>query len=921
MRPLKLTMTAFGPYADRTELDMDALGSSGLYLITGDTGAGKTTIFDAITFALYGEASGDRREPSMLRSQYASPDTPTRVELVFSYAGKVYTIRRNPEYERPKARGEGFTTQKADAELIFPDGRVIARQREVDAAVNEILGVSRRQFMQIAMIAQGDFLKLLLASTEERKEIFRHIFRTQQYQTLQERLKRDASQLNDQCQALRNSVQQYMQGILTAEDEPLEKEAAQAREGTLPAAETPALLERLIERDEARAAELAEEKKQLDGQKEIVLARLGKIEAKEQAEAAAAELEEKLKEEETRFLALQKTLAERQAEAGAVEEESAEKTRLEALLPRYAKAELLAGKIEKAEKELAEKERKRQEKTRKKEEAGQTLLALKEEQAALADAGETRLKLSAQKENAENRRKEYEKIRQALSDLEKKNEALKKRQAEYREAAEKSRLSAAEYEAQNQVFLDEQAGILAETLRDGVPCPVCGSTEHPAPAGKSAQAPTEAQLKAVRRAMETARADAQKKSEACAVAIAARDSLREQIGRELEALLPGAEPETAGTQLDVSLGALETEIGRLTAAVQEAEGRVRRKSALEREIPLRETEEKALGQELEQLRAETAALQADIRAKTAQAAAEKADLPFETGAQAEERIAELTGLIRRQKEAFDKADAACRASDRKLAEYRAAAGKLKEQAAEQLGFDKAEELEKKQQLAEAEAKNAQKTGQVGVRLSANRTCLKNIREKSGELAAVEKRCAWVRALSNTANGTLSGKEKIMLETYIQTTFFDRIIARANTRFMVMSGGQYELKRRESAGNNRSQSGLDLDVTDHYNGSERSVKTLSGGESFMASLSLALGLSDEIQSSAGGVRLESMFVDEGFGSLDEDALDQAMKALYGLAQGSRIVGIISHVPELKNRIDRQIVVTKDARGGSRAAVLV
>ncbi len=161
----------------------------------------------------------------------------------------------------------------------------------------------------------------------------------------------------------------------------------------------------------------------------------------------------------------------------------------------------------------------------------------------------------------------------------------------------------------------------------------------------------------------------------------------------------------------------------------------------------------------------------------------------------------------------------------------------------------------------------------------------------------------------------------MLETYIQMTFFDRIIARANTRFMVMSGGQYELKRRKEAENNRSQTGLDLDVIDHYNGTERSVKTLSGGESFIASLSLALGLSDEIQSSAGGVKLDTMFVDEGFGSLDEDSLDQAMKALTGLAEGNRLVGIISHVSELKNRIDKQIVVTKNQTGGSSAVIVL
>lgn len=207
------------------------------------------------------------------------------------------------------------------------------------------------------------------------------------------------------------------------------------------------------------------------------------------------------------------------------------------------------------------------------------------------------------------------------------------------------------------------------------------------------------------------------------------------------------------------------------------------------------------------------------------------------------------------------------------------------------------------------------------RMKGNERALDGICGKAEELDALEKRYAWLKALSNTANGNISGKEKVMLETYIQMTFFDRIIARANTRFMVMSGGQYELKRRKAAENNRSQSGLELDVIDHYNGTERSVKTLSGGESFKASLSLALGLSDEIQASAGGVKLDTMFVDEGFGSLDDESLDQAMRALSGLAEGNRLVGIISHVAELKNRIDRQIVVTKEKSGGSRARIVV
>lgn len=209
---------------------------------------------------------------------------------------------------------------------------------------------------------------------------------------------------------------------------------------------------------------------------------------------------------------------------------------------------------------------------------------------------------------------------------------------------------------------------------------------------------------------------------------------------------------------------------------------------------------------------------------------------------------------------------------------------------------------------------------ISSRLDRNGEALKNIRKGSGRLTEVETKWTWVKALSNTANGNIGGKEKIMLETYVQMTYFDRILARANTRFMIMSGGQYELKRRIEAENNRSQSGLELDVIDHYNGTERSVKTLSGGESFKASLSLALGLSDEIQSSAGGIRLDTMFVDEGFGSLDDESLQQAMRALYGLTEGNRLVGIISHVSELKEKIDKQIVVTKEKSGGSRAEIV-
>ena len=210
--------------------------------------------------------------------------------------------------------------------------------------------------------------------------------------------------------------------------------------------------------------------------------------------------------------------------------------------------------------------------------------------------------------------------------------------------------------------------------------------------------------------------------------------------------------------------------------------------------------------------------------------------------------------------------------------------------------------------------------EINARASANRSIYKALKKQVESIADTEQKLRWVKALADTAGGNLQGREKVMLETYVQTAYFDRIISRANVRFMVMSGGQYELKRSSTADNNRSQSGLSLDVVDHYNGTERSVKTLSGGESFKASLSLALGLSDEIQASAGGIRLDTMFIDEGFGSLDEESLQQAMRALSGLAESDRLVGIISHVPELKEKIDRQIRVIKDRSGGSRVEII-
>lgn len=920
MRPIKLTMSAFGPYASRTVLNLDELGSNGLYLITGDTGAGKTTIFDAITYALYGEASGDTRDPSMFRSKYAEANVPTEVELVFTYAGKEYTVRRNPEYDRPKTRGEGFTTQKAEAELHYPDGRVVTRQRDVDAAIRDVMGINRSQYMQIAMIAQGDFLKLLLAPTEERKAIFRQIFKTQLFQSLQDKLKRESGSLNDQCTAAKNSLSQYINGIAVDENDVLSIEVAKAKAGELPTGDTISLLDTLIRQDEGEEKALSGQIEGTDRELEIINANLGKIEAEEKTKDSIEKAKKDRAAEEQRCLVLKEAFEEQKAKSPEIDRASDEKSKAEAELPRYDALESGLREIRTLQNDLDKQIRELNDKTEKQESGARELDELKNELKNLGDVGENRQRLLREKETVGARKRDVDALANLVSEYTSKKAKLRQLQEEYAAASENSSKKTADYEANNKAFLDEQAGIIAETLEEGMPCPVCGSLTHPQLAKKSEKAPTEAQLKKLKREAELAQKEAQAKSESCASAKAEVNTIEQSVLERAESLWEAAAFDTLQKIIEAERSGLKEKLAKLETAVKEESARCERKTILEKEMPGKESALSELRNEIETATRAIAGLKASIESKKTQCEEEKKKLRFESKKEALAYIQNAESLIGQRKAAFQKAEKDFNDSDKKIGQLNATILSLEEQLSKELGLDKESETGKKAECLAARKAADKRSREVHARLTANQAALHNIQGKIGDLEQLEKKYSWVKALSNTANGNISGKEKIMLETYIQMTYFDRIIARANTRFMVMSGGQYELKRRKEAENNRSQSGLDLDVIDHYNGTERSVKTLSGGESFKASLSLALGLSDEIQSSAGGVKLDTMFVDEGFGSLDEESLDQAMRALSTLADGNRLVGIISHVAELKNRIDKQIVVTKESSGGSKAVIV-
>ncbi|MDE6725664.1 MAG: SMC family ATPase, partial [Ruminiclostridium sp.] len=347
MRPIKLTISAFSSYAGKTVLNLDKLGSSGLYLITGDTGAGKTTIFDAITYALYGEASGESRNTSMLRSKYAKDDTPTEVELVFSCNGKEYRVKRNPDYPRPKGRGDGFTTQKADATLTYPDNKVVTKVKEVNSAIRNIMGIDRNQFLQIAMIAQGDFRKLLLAGTEEREDIFREIFKTAPYQNLQKNLTSEANNVKNQCESIRKNIKQYIDEIKVDENDVLSIDVKKAQNELLPMSEILPLIEKLIQQDKNLESTLNEKINEADKKLEDVNRKLGIIQSHEDAKSRLENADKEYSEIDGKLAELKKILDEEIAKKPETDKAEKEKARIEAELPEY-------DDLDRLEKEIAQ---------------------------------------------------------------------------------------------------------------------------------------------------------------------------------------------------------------------------------------------------------------------------------------------------------------------------------------------------------------------------------------------------------------------------------------------------------------------------------------------------------------------------------------------------------------------------------------
>lgn len=925
MRPLNLIITGFGTYCQRTQINLEQLGSQGLYLITGDTGSGKTTIFDAITYALYGDVNGENRTVSMIRSTFATPDIPTEVELSFEYRGKTYLVKRNPEYEGISKRGDSLVKRLADATLLKPDGTIVTGQQKVTNAIKELLGIDKEQFSQIVMIAQGDFQKLLMEDTETRQEIFRKIFKTDYYKELQQQLLENEKQLGMQRKEIESAISIYIKGLSCDPASTLNIELEKAKAGELVITDVIELINKIIGEDTeaqtkvnkaiaAREKQMNELRDELSKNDQIEKLRDDCKEKSAEFKSVSDSIDE-VKEAFEKEKARVEEGRKKEADLAIQKEELKKYEELDAIEKEIRDIQNKKTELEKQIKDIeAECENYKNQET-------ELTKVLK----SLADAEKKYYEADALQKKASDRKDSFEELEKSAGECEELLKDFEGLQKAYMAAQKSYEDFDLNYKHLRKIYMDEQAGIIARDLQDGLPCPVCGSLEHPKPAVMSEGAPSKEELDKAEKEDKVLEKNASSANIECAKG---KTNYENKLKLVKESYLKLTKDDSVSELLElkekISVQKAEAlkELQICNKKLEEESARVNQKNKITEELPKVQDLLKQKTQSLQTNNEELSAWGARLNEKENQAKEFRTKLKFKDIAAAQEEISALENQIEDMKEAFENAQKKYQEAQEKFTALKSQLEQLEAQLKDTKEIN-AEELKQKLDNLEKERTEINnKKSQVDSRINANNTALKNINEHAQELSAIQEKYAYVSALSKTANGNLSGgKEKIKLETYIQMTYFDRIIAHANKRLLIMSDMQYELVRKKQAADLRSQTGLELDVIDHYNGGQRSVKSLSGGESFQASLALALGLSDEVRLSAGGIKIDSMFVDEGFGTLDSDALQKAFKALSGITEGNRLVGIISHVDLLKEKIDKQIVVKKARTGGSTVEVMV
>ncbi len=1047
MKPEKLVMSAFGPYAGRTEIDFTKLTDSGLFLITGITGAGKTTIFDAVSFALYGEASGTFRPTESLRSDYADPYTETFVDLTFTHRNKTYQIVRNPEYYAAKKRGIGLKKVLANAILYLPDDKPVEGIKPVKAAVQELLRIDMNQFKQISMIAQGEFYNLLNAKSNERTVILQKIFMTEGYAKMGKILQEKAGEIGRQLSEKDRSIMQYFSGADYAEDSACAEEIGSLQKTiketgrVWQTGEMMDVLEKLIAEQKTKKEETEQEAKNIRTQAdklqaEYTLAQESNrrfIQLKEAQENAAelagqeAEMNQAKSdlaankaalyhvepvhkllctartEEQNAEEAVRNSLKETKEAAENLETKKTARDKAEEEKPKAENLKTEVSRMKETEDQYQKRDdlRKEEKKYRKAEIDAETSLQEKQESIrTLQKEIAERTAFREERKDAGNLYAEQKTKTAVLQDLssrfntvvetdipacEKKETECTQKQKAYKKAYEVYTGKEERYHLLERIYDDSIAGILAGHLEDGQPCPVCGSVHHPSPAQLPEVSCTEEELETARTEAEEARTAKENAKTAAALAQTQAQEARQRIEKEQKEILAsfaaygfeagsdagisaisekieafiaketatlkqykkdaeayqdaGTKNDKARKELDrinTELSDLQTEAaanGRKLAAVQaslKAIGSLEY-SSLEEAEKARETKEKeiirieeAVKDTLEaQRQAEERKTKADTAyakdlklLETARARAEKAAKDF-AGILKEYRFADEAEWklflideekIKEKEKIIQDYDAACLLAQETIM-------RLKK---ETEGKEPQDETELKTRLTErkAEVESLRKEAdQLEHMAKNNETVLGHIRKGTQESEEIRKQQILYNELSMLVNGNMKGKNKITLEQYVQAAGFDSIIAAANVRLNMMTSGQFELRRHEDAEEISGKNALNLDVLDNYTGRVRPAGSLSGGESFKASLSLALGLSDRISSDLGGITADALFIDEGFGTLDDTSLNEAIEMLTSLSTNGKMIGIISHRKELEEKIQRKLIVTKAKEGGS------
>lgn len=873
MKPKHLILSGWGPYRDKVEVDFTRLRDRGLFLITGATGAGKTTLFDAITYALYGNMSGDVREKNSVRSDFAGADTATFVELAMQHGGKEYRIIRNPEYLRPKKRssnGSELTKEKENAVLYLPDGNIIQGSSEVNRKIQEILVLDYRQFKQISMIAQGEFARLLAAAPAEKTRIFREIFSTAVYDRFAASLRTRSNELYKRVVECKHRMEEDIHMLRMEEA----KENGQLE--LLTSAES-YHYEKILEclawtlkqhREALQAAE--EEYLRYDKEVNIITKQISE----------GNEINNKLYKLKETVTGLQLLNSQRP-----------DMEKKEEQLKHARAAAGLSGdyiRCENEKKQLAALNEKELEGSRE-------IKRLKEEisrQRALYEKREEIRAVYRYKENYS----EGLKVLKSIGILQQeKQEELCKLKKEYLVQENRMEIKKKEYEEADKEYKRAAVGIAAKQLMEGRPCPVCGSLEHPAPAPIAEGIPDEDTLQKLKQLYEkeTGRLSAlHGKASACLGEVQEKKKQAEEAQR----------------QTDIWKDRLHETEQSLLAVTERMPAKAYEEliTGYERQQTLLEEKQKLYVRLLEEIRLqEESLLAAELQFRENCIA--KGFSGFEDYQRALRSGGEIEALERELYTYQEKVQAAGSLSKH-----------LKEETGGKTQIDVAalsEEAKVKNRYKNQALENRSKWHhrQIGVA-----EIRRSLDEKWQSYKQLSEEYGYVRDLDNLASG--NNPKRLVFEQYVLAGYFEEILRAANIRLNGMTNGRFELSRLKEVSDGRTKDNLEIQVLDYYTGKYRSVKTLSGGESFKASLSLALGMSDVIQSYSGGIRVETLFIDEGFGSLDSESLDQACHTLMSLVEKDRLIGIISHVPELSEKIDKQIIITK-TNVGSRVEVVI